>query len=182
MNIISNSDCDDSSGTINGSKDDYNGQITQNLLCAKANKQDSCQGDSGGPLVSGNTQVGVVSWGVSCASSSFPGVYARVSQAYDWIEHEVCKGSEYAAEAGFSCAGASGVDKPSSADGGNCGNLSYWDCTDDRACKWRRGVCKPRGGSKPSNGSKPGKCAGLNKWDCKDQSKCRWKKGQCKRA
>jgi trypsin len=108
VNVISNNDCDDSSGTIGGYSDNYHGQITQNMLCAKSNQpKDSCQGDSGGPLVSGNTQVGVVSWGIGCASDAFPGVYARVSRGYDWIKSEVCKGSQYAAEAGFDCSGAS---------------------------------------------------------------------------
>ena len=32
-------------------------------------------------------------------------MYVRVSRAYDWIEREVCKGSEYAVEAGFDCGG-----------------------------------------------------------------------------
>jgi trypsin len=71
------------------------------MLCAADKGQDSCQGDSGGPLViqgsngdgSGDVQVGVVSWGVGCASESFPGVYARVSQIQDWIVSEVCKQS-----------------------------------------------------------------------------------------
>lgn len=55
VNVISNSECSQSSD----GRDDYNGQITSNMLCARANKQDSCQGDSGGPLVQGNKQVGV---------------------------------------------------------------------------------------------------------------------------
>ena len=42
-----------------------------------------------------------------CADPNFPGVYARLSKAYKWIEYEACKGSQYAAEAGFDCANAS---------------------------------------------------------------------------
>jgi trypsin len=46
----------------------YQGLITDDMLCATDNGQDSCQGDSGGPLIisGGNAQgdslVGVVSW------------------------------------------------------------------------------------------------------------------------
>lgn len=63
--------------------------------CAPPSKcVDSCQGDSGGPLYasvghvgSSNTafiQVGIVSWGYSCADG-WPGVYARVSDVLDFI-------------------------------------------------------------------------------------------------
>jgi secreted trypsin-like serine protease len=61
-------------------------------ICAMGVKvrKDSCQGDSGGPLVvnaSGHpVQVGVVSWGHSCADTMFPGVYSRVSSYADWIK------------------------------------------------------------------------------------------------
>lgn len=101
VNAMSNAECDASEGEINGWTDSYNGQITDNMLCAADNGQDSCQGDSGGPLViqgrngdgSDDIQIGVVSWGVGCASAHFPGVYARVSQVYDWIASEVCANS-----------------------------------------------------------------------------------------
>ncbi|KAL7463693.1 hypothetical protein ACHAXS_004052 [Conticribra weissflogii] len=71
------------------------------MMCARDIGEDSCQGDSGGPLVIKGTdptgaddvQVGVVSWGVGCASADFPGVYARVSEVYGWIEQQVCRGS-----------------------------------------------------------------------------------------
>ena len=52
-------------------------------------------GDSGGPLIipgndtSSDVQIGVVSWGIGCARM-FPGVYSRVSIAYDWIKETVC--------------------------------------------------------------------------------------------
>jgi hypothetical protein len=66
-------------------------------FCAMDAGEDGCQGDSGGPLLKkGNknvsrddVQVGVVSWGLGCAKH--PGVYARVSEGYDWIEKQVCK-------------------------------------------------------------------------------------------
>ena len=53
---------------------------------------------SGGPLIQkadGSldgtfTVMGVVSWGNGCAQDPYPGVYARVSEAYNWIGNEVC--------------------------------------------------------------------------------------------
>lgn len=52
-------------------------------ICAETLGGDSCQGDSGGPLfgtVAGRTvQVGIVSYGLGCATPGFPGVYAEVN-------------------------------------------------------------------------------------------------------
>lgn len=52
-------------------------------VCAETLGGDSCQGDSGGPLfgtVAGRvTQVGIVSYGLGCATPGFPGVYAEVN-------------------------------------------------------------------------------------------------------
>jgi trypsin len=54
-------------------------------LCAETLGGDSCQGDSGGPLfgtVAGRTvQVGIVSYGLGCATPGFPGVYGEVNNA-----------------------------------------------------------------------------------------------------
>jgi len=109
VNIISNEECEQSEGTIGEWEESYSGQITANMLCAKDSGEDSCQGDSGGPLVlrgggdgAADVQVGVVSWGIGCAHPDFPGVYARVSSAYDWIREEVCRSSAYA-PAEFDC-------------------------------------------------------------------------------
>mmetsp|Transcript_5285 Transcript_5285/g.9706 ORF Transcript_5285/g.9706 Transcript_5285/m.9706 type:complete len:441 (-) Transcript_5285:67-1389(-) len=143
VNVISNRDCDDSKGNIGGYSENYNGQITQNMLCAKANRKDSCQGDSGGPLVKGNTQYGVVSWGIGCASQHFPGVYARISQVYDWIESEVCKGSDHASEAGFDCSNASAPAPPTPSGNSNPapsppsgGGGSNWNAPSPSSSGW----------------------------------------------
>ncbi|XP_035778324.1 trypsin-1-like [Anopheles albimanus] len=63
------------------------GSITDTMLCAgfKNGGKDACQGDSGGPLVANDQLIGVVSWGYGCAVPGFPGVYARVASARDWI-------------------------------------------------------------------------------------------------
>jgi len=74
--------------------DKYSPQFTigANELCAGKGGKDSCQGDSGGPAVYADGPqkrayiVGVVSWGIGCASSSFPGVYVRVTSYLDWIK------------------------------------------------------------------------------------------------
>ncbi|XP_076607601.1 polyserase-2 [Chaetodon auriga] len=73
------------------------GKITDNMICAglRAGGKDSCQGDSGGPMVSKQDgrwiQVGVVSFGKSCALPNFPGVYARVSRFQSWINSHITR-------------------------------------------------------------------------------------------
>ena len=112
LKVVPNDICEQSTGYADGQYMSYYGKISGNMLCAKGTNQDSCQGDSGGPLIvktgvsnGQDVQIGVVSWGAGCGSDDFPGVYARVSQAYNWIQEEVCKGSSYASEAGFDCDG-----------------------------------------------------------------------------
>lgn len=101
IHVISNQDCDNSSGFYFWGESSYNGQITDNMMCATDEGQDSCQGDSGGPLViqgsngdgTDDILVGVVSWGYGCGLSDFPGVYTRISSFYEWIKVEVCNQS-----------------------------------------------------------------------------------------
>ncbi|XP_069679943.1 trypsin-1-like [Periplaneta americana] len=79
VNIIDYNECND----------DYvlYGGITPRMICAGVPQggKDSCQGDSGGPLVSEGKLVGIVSWGVGCASKQYPGVYANVAVLKDWV-------------------------------------------------------------------------------------------------
>lgn len=80
----------------------YPKQIDQNtMLCAgvTGGGRDSCKGDSGGPLFDNNgTLVGLVSWGNQCALAGYPGVYARISGGYSWINHQICEMSSYPPE------------------------------------------------------------------------------------
>ncbi|GBG25496.1 Serine protease 56 [Hondaea fermentalgiana] len=73
------------------------GAVTEDMnICASASGKDSCQGDSGGPLFltqgGEDVQVGVVSYGVGCARSGYPGVYTRVSSYKSWIDSVVGSG------------------------------------------------------------------------------------------
>jgi secreted trypsin-like serine protease len=67
--------------------------IGDGQICAghEQGGKDSCQGDSGGPLAARDKnscpyQVGVVSWGESCAVQKAYGVYTRVSSYVPWIK------------------------------------------------------------------------------------------------
>lgn len=95
--VVSQSQCDSS----------YSSQginINDNMLCAGQTGKDSCQGDSGGPLVykinSTWVQAGVVSFGIGCAQSNYPGVYARVSQYVSWISGHTDKTTGFMDAAG----------------------------------------------------------------------------------
>ena len=66
------------------------------IVCAGQEGIDSCQGDSGGPLVQFGdnceaVQWGVVSWGIGCAQPNYPGVYARVTEALDFINGQLAQ-------------------------------------------------------------------------------------------
>ncbi len=82
--VVSTTECSDA----------YDFEIPSMMLCAGEGGKDSCQGDSGGPLVMRNGDnhilAGVVSFGQGCGDPNFPGVYARVSSAIDWISQVAC--------------------------------------------------------------------------------------------
>ncbi|RHY86252.1 hypothetical protein DYB37_011831 [Aphanomyces astaci] len=82
--IWENSKCHDALKKYNN----YN--VTSSMICAGGGFKDTCQGDSGGPLtITRNGEeylVGVTSWGIGCARPGHPGVYARISEARDFIE------------------------------------------------------------------------------------------------
>uniref|UniRef100_A0A3Q0SEF4 trypsin n=1 Tax=Amphilophus citrinellus TaxID=61819 RepID=A0A3Q0SEF4_AMPCI len=65
----------------------YPFRITDNMICAgsRTGGRDSCQGDSGGPLVCNGKFEGIVSWGIGCAISYYPGVYTKVRNYIGWI-------------------------------------------------------------------------------------------------
>lgn len=82
--------------TANG-PNGYNGLLDASMIAAGLpdGGKDSCDGDSGGPMFvfdaknNRNVLVGVVSWGQGCAEAGKPGIYARVSAGYQWIEQTI---------------------------------------------------------------------------------------------
>ena len=109
--VVSNQECKDSNSEVGGQGNSYgNLIIDEAMLCAADTNEDSCSGDSGGPLlIKGNdpsgaedVQIGIVSWGFGCADPMFPGVYSRVSGAYEWITRVVCSRSDDIQD-GFDC-------------------------------------------------------------------------------
>ncbi|RMC02204.1 hypothetical protein DUI87_21371 [Hirundo rustica rustica] len=69
--------------------------ISENMLCAGSlgDRKDSCSGDSGGPLFTRYKDtwflVGLVSWGEGCGRREKFGVYTKVSQYLEWIQHHI---------------------------------------------------------------------------------------------
>ncbi|XP_011868435.1 PREDICTED: chymotrypsin-2-like [Vollenhovia emeryi] len=49
----------------------------------------ACQGDSGGPLTVNGKLIGIVSWAVGCASTTFPSIFTRVPSYIDWIDEHI---------------------------------------------------------------------------------------------
>jgi trypsin len=75
VSAVADADC-----TTNG----LMGFQPESEICAETLGGDSCQGDSGGPLFGTladgrRVQVGIVSYGLGCATPGFPGVYGEVN-------------------------------------------------------------------------------------------------------
>ncbi|BFF97427.1 seminase [Drosophila madeirensis] len=61
--------------------------LTNSMFCAGVlGKKDACTFDSGGPLVYKKQLCGIVSFGISCASPKYPGVYTDVGFVRPFIE------------------------------------------------------------------------------------------------
>uniref|UniRef100_A0A8B9T8R3 Vitamin K-dependent protein C n=1 Tax=Anas platyrhynchos TaxID=8839 RepID=A0A8B9T8R3_ANAPL len=69
--------------------------ISDNMLCAGTlgDRKDACIGDSGGPMITKYKDtwflVGLVSWGEGCGKKEKFGVYTKVSQYLEWIQHHI---------------------------------------------------------------------------------------------
>ncbi|XP_072509182.1 serine protease 38-like isoform X1 [Notamacropus eugenii] len=69
--------------------------IQEDMICASdlSKGKSPCEGDSGGPLVCkfNDTwvQIGVVTWGRSCTTPLYPGVFARVPYFSMWISSSI---------------------------------------------------------------------------------------------
>ncbi|XP_066142745.1 venom serine protease 34-like isoform X2 [Euwallacea fornicatus] len=81
LDIISNQMC----------RTQGNFTVSSSQICTYTSNKDACQSDSGGPLIWQNFRnmtklflIGVISYGVGCASSS-PGVHTRVTSFLNWI-------------------------------------------------------------------------------------------------
>ncbi|KAK1130370.1 hypothetical protein K0M31_018502 [Melipona bicolor] len=71
--------------------------LHESFICAGGEAgKDTCKGDGGSPLVcplrnnpTTYLQAGIVAWGIGCAESGNPGVYANVAIARDWIDEQM---------------------------------------------------------------------------------------------
>ncbi|KAG7370868.1 serine protease [Nitzschia inconspicua] len=89
VSIVSYEDCNSDS--------QFAGFIDNRTMICAGNRNDGsdiCFGDSGGPLcwMDGGRciQIGIVSFGTTCATGDRAAVYSRVSSAYHWIKRQIC--------------------------------------------------------------------------------------------
>jgi len=93
--------------------------ITGRMVCAARTDKDSCQGDSGGPIIDKATgkQIGVVSYGVGCADSNYPGVYAKVQDQIGWIQQYIDQWSATTSPSSLPSSSLSPTTSPTKCDG-----------------------------------------------------------------
>ena len=91
MPVVTNDVCQDAHNYYNFSVVE-NDWITNSMICAGYvhGGYGTCQGDSGGPLVCLNENsnailTGITSWAVGCAYPGYYSVFARVTEALNWI-------------------------------------------------------------------------------------------------
>ena len=93
--VVDHDDCND--------RNSLNGDVVEEqMLCAgiQGGGTDTCGGDSGAPLIipgsnpDQDTVVGIVSFGSECGRPDKPGVYARVSNYYDFVWDTACEISD----------------------------------------------------------------------------------------
>lgn len=63
----------------------FQATISTTMICAARSGKDACSGDSGGPLIYNGELCGIVSWGIGCARSAYPGVYTAVNKVKTFI-------------------------------------------------------------------------------------------------
>lgn len=64
--------------------------LTNTMFCAgDLRSKDACSGDSGGPVVYNGQLCGIVSWGIGCAQSHYPGVYTNVRMVRSFITRAI---------------------------------------------------------------------------------------------
>ncbi|XP_052843497.1 phenoloxidase-activating factor 2 [Drosophila gunungcola] len=90
-------DHDECQATLRTTRLEGRFRLRPSFLCAGGSDgQDTCKGDGGSPLfctMPGQTDryqlVGIVSWGVDCATVGIPAVYANVPYLRNWIDEKI---------------------------------------------------------------------------------------------
>mmetsp|Transcript_26165 Transcript_26165/g.52819 ORF Transcript_26165/g.52819 Transcript_26165/m.52819 type:complete len:581 (+) Transcript_26165:90-1832(+) len=112
------------------------------ILCTTDPSSQICLGDSGGPLLligddddgADDVQVGIVSWLLGDCNKGEPGMYARVSTVYDWIERSVCRHSGNVPE-WFDCQGVKSLSGSGSGGSSSSSSGSGSSTTSGKATK-----------------------------------------------
>jgi len=111
VSLIGRDNCERNYNT-NNLGNDIGDKIKPDMYCAGSitGGKDACLGDSGGPnyvtdpVTFQKIQLGVVSWGISCALENYPGVYTSVAYHYDFIRTSVCGDDRLVDDAGMTTA------------------------------------------------------------------------------